>query len=265
MSILHGIILGLVEGITEFIPVSSSGHLILVHQIFDIQGINDLGVDAIFQFATILAVLVYFWSDLWHLLMVFIRMCMNKIVANEDKYMIQAIIIGTIPAVIFGLFLQKYMETTFRSSYLVAWTLLAGSFLMYIAERFAKQNKTLTASKGFIIGLFQSLALVPGISRSGSTISGGLFSGLTRESATRFSFLLSFPIIVGAGLKSFLEVYKTGEIASIGSLSLVVGFITSFVVGLATIHFLIEYLKTHKLTIFIWYRVLLALVIFAFV
>ncbi|MFZ2049139.1 MAG: undecaprenyl-diphosphatase UppP [Minisyncoccia bacterium] len=264
MSIFHAIILGIVEGATEFIPVSSSGHLILAHKMFNIQGINDLGVDAIFQFATILAVLVYFWSDLWHLMMVFIRMCMKKIVADEDKIMIYAIIVGTIPAVIFGLFLEKYMETIFRSSQLVAWTLIIGALVMYLAERYAKQNKTLTTNKGFIIGLFQTLALVPGVSRSGATISGGLFSGLTRESATKFSFLLSFPIIVGAGLKSFLDVYKTGEIATIGSLPLGIGFLVSFFVGLASIHFLIQYLKTHKLDIFIWYRVVLAVLIFVF-
>lgn len=263
MSVFHAIILGLVEGITEFIPVSSSGHLILAHQFFNIQAVNDLGVDAIFQFATILAVLVYFWSDLWHLFMVFIRMCMRKIVAEEDKFMIKAIVVGTIPAVIFGLFLEKDMKTIFRSSQLVAWTLLAGALLMFLAEKFARQNKTLTTSKGFIVGLFQSLALVPGISRSGATISGGLFSGLTREAATKFSFLLSFPIIVGAGLKSFIDVYKTGEMAAIGSVPLGIGFVVSFLVGLASIHFLIEYLKTHKLTVFIWYRIILALIIFA--
>lgn len=264
MTIIHAIILGLIEGITEFIPVSSSGHLILAHQIFNIQGVDDLGVDAIFQSATILAVLVYFWSDLWHLFKVFIRMCMKKIVANEDKNMIWAIIVGTIPGVIFGLMLEKYMKTTFRSSHLVAFTLLVGALLMYLAERYAKQNKTLTAGKGFFVGLFQSLALVPGISRSGATISGGLFSGLTRENATKFSFLLSFPIIVGAGVKSFLEVYKAGEITTIGSMPLAIGFVVSFITGLISIHFLIQYLKTHKLDVFIWYRVILAVAIFMF-
>ncbi len=264
MSVWHAIILGIVEGATEFIPISSSGHLILSHKILNIQGIESLSVDAIFQSATILAVLVYFWSDLCHLFKVFIRMGLRKIVANEDKIMIQAIIISTIPAVIIGLYVEKYMETTFRSAHLVAWSLLAGSLLMFLAEKYARQNKILSTGKGFIIGLFQSLALVPGVSRSGATISGGLFLGLTREMATRFSFLLSFPIIVGAGLKSFMEVYRAGEIASIGSLPLGIGFLVSFTVGLASIHFLIQYLKTHKLYIFIWYRIGLAVLILYF-
>ncbi|MDB5254396.1 MAG: undecaprenyl-diphosphate phosphatase [Parcubacteria group bacterium] len=263
MSLIHAIFLGLVEGLTEFIPVSSSAHLILARSIFSIHG-NDLAIDAIFQLATILAVAVYFFGDLWHLLKAFVRLLMRKIVADEDKRMIFAIILGTIPAVVLGLLLQKDMETIFRSTHLVAWTLILGSLLMVAADRYAKQNREVTVKRGIVVGFFQSLALIPGISRSGATISGGLFMGFKREEAARFSFLLSFPVIVGAGLKSILDIYKTGQLNSVWDFNITAGFVVAFVAGLASIHFLISYLKSHKLTVFVWYRVIVALLIFIF-
>lgn len=233
---IHALILGLVQGLTEFIPVSSSGHLIIVREFLVIHG-NDLAFDAILQLATILAVLVYFWKDLWGLL--------------YDWKKLKIIIIATIPAVVFGLLLEKYMETVFRNVLLVAIMLAVGSFIMLLSEYFSTKDKTLTLKNGFIIGLFQCLALVPGMSRSGMTISGGLFIGLSREEATRFSFLLSFPIILGSGLKKLLDIPHVDA-------SLSVAFIVSFIVGLGAIHFLIKFLKHHSLRLFAWYRILLA-------
>ncbi len=271
MTLLHATILGLVEGLTEFIPVSSSAHLILVRSIFNIHSGNDLAIDAVLQMATILAVLVYFFPDLWQLFKSFVRLCLRQIVSDEDKRMIWAIILGTIPAVIIGLLLEHYMETVFRNTHLLVWTLILGSALMFWAERKGKQDKTITAKKGLILGFFQSLALVPGISRSGATISGGLLNGLTRSDATRFCFLLSFPIIFGSGLKEFVGVFKSGAFdLSLGGgfdtlgFPLGIGFVVAFIVGLLSIHFLITYLKNHKLTLFIWYRVVLAVAILAF-
>ena len=231
--------LGLVQGLTEFIPVSSSGHLIALREIFFIHG-NDLAFDAVLQFATILAVLVYFWKDLWGLLF--------------DWKKLRIVILATIPAVIVGVLLEDYMETVFRNVILVALTLILGSVIMVAAEYFAKKNRELNVKNGIIIGLFQCLALVPGMSRSGMTISGGLFAGLDREAATRFSFILSFPIILGSGLK------KAIEMPSIDS-ELIFASLIAFVVGLAAIHFLIKYLKNHSLRIFVWYRIILAVAI----
>lgn len=247
MSYLESILLGLVQGLTEFIPISSSGHLILTREFLGLQAADALAVDAIFQLATILAVGVYFFRDL--------------ISMHKDRVLLKAVMFGTIPAIILGLLLEEKMETVFRSAHLVAWMLLAGSALMYIAERLAKEDSLLTTRKGLFIGLFQALALIPGVSRSGATISGGLINGLSRASAARFSFILSFPIIFGSGLKKFFEL---DGLVGIGA-SVWTGSFVAFVVGLGAIHFLIQYLKNHKLTPFIWYRVVLALVILLFV
>jgi undecaprenyl-diphosphatase len=234
--LISNIILGVVQGLTEFIPVSSSGHLILVREFLVVHG-NDLAFDAVLQLATILAVGVYFWKDLWALL--------------YDWRKLKIVIIATIPAVVLGLLLENYMETVFRNVLLVAIMLVVGSFIMLLSEYFAKKDKRLGLKNGFIIGLFQCLALIPGMSRSGMTISGGLFTGLDRETATRFSFLLSFPIIFGSGLKKAFDIQTF-------DLSFGLAFLTAFIVGLAAIHFLIKFLKHHSLRTFAWYRILLA-------
>ncbi len=249
MSYLDAVILGLVQGLTEFVPISSSGHLILVRELFHLSNQNALSVDAILQLATGLAIIVYFARDLKNFI--------------HDRTMILAIILGTIPAVVLGLFLESKMETIFRSSSLVACMLIVGACLMYAAEKFAKQDKPLDPKRGFIVGVFQALALIPGISRSGATISGGLFLGLTREAAARFSFLLALPIILGSGLKKLLELSGTNSFGDVG-LPLILGSFIAFGSGLWAIHFLINYLKNHKLTVFIWYRLVLAALILIF-
>ncbi len=267
MPLIQGIILGLVQGLTEFIPVSSSGHLVLTHALFG-EGSLDLAFDATLQLATVLAVLVYFWKDLLSIALNFFRIILKKEVSQKDKTMVWALLLGTIPAVIFGLLLESKMETVFRSTSLVAGALLFGSALMYLAERShvyqgdSLAKKDLTVMSGITIGLYQCLALIPGVSRSGATISGGLFQGLSREDATRFSFLLSFPIIFGSGLKQFIGLAGTGSALSF---SLLISFIVAFVTGYFAIQFLISYLKNHSLNIFIWYRVILAVLILLFI
>lgn len=264
MPLIDAVILGLVQGLTEFIPVSSSGHLIVVREIFNIGQTTGLEFDAVLQLATILAVFAYFFSDIMHLIKSAARLLLGKMVSVEDKRMLLAIMLGTIPAVCLGVFLEDEMGTIFRSADLVAGMLILGALLMVIAEKIGRQNASVSPRKGFEIGLFQSLALVPGVSRSGATISGGLLAGLTRAEAARFSFLLAFPIILGSGLKKLLEIGSGGELATLGPV-LGVGFIVSFVVGLAAIHFLIRYLQHNSLMIFVWYRVLLAFGILFFI
>jgi len=264
MDLLDGIILGIVQGLTEFLPVSSSGHLILAREVLGLPTDLGLSFDAVLQLATSLAVLVYFRVEFGRLLVAFIRLLQRKSVEASDKVLLLAITIGTIPAVIFGLLLEDYMETTFRSAELVAWTLIAGSVLFFLAEKFAKQSENLTVKKGLWIGLFQVLALIPGMSRSGMTISGGLFLGLTRETAARFSFMLAFPIIFGSGIKKFLELGANGALDEIG-LSLFVGALSAFIVGVLAIHYLLKYLRNHTLVVFIIYRLVIAGVIFVFI
>lgn len=258
-------LLGLVQGLTEFLPVSSSGHLIIARDLLSLNVPSGLAVDALLQLATVLAVVIYFRKDIGRLikaacLLVFGR---GDRVDTKERTLLLALIVGTIPAVIAGLLLEKMMDTVFRSAVLVAWMLLAGSGLFLIAEyvssRFAVK-KTITLWRGLVIGLFQSLALVPGMSRSGATISGGLLVGLSREEAARFGFLLSVPIILGAGAKKFLDLGMSGLLTTEWP-ALLVGSIVSFGVGLAVIHYLLRYVRNHTLLAFIAYRVVLAVLV----
>ncbi len=264
MDVVSGIILGVVQGLTEFLPVSSSGHLILAREILGLQTQNGLTVDAILQLATILAVGIYFWKDFVRLAQAALRLIARKPVEDQTRTLLFAILVGTVPALVAGLFLEHTMETIFRSATLVAITLLLGSALFWIAEKRAKQDSSISVRTGLLIGLFQVLALVPGISRSGATISGGLLLGLSRETAARFSFLLSFPIILGSGLKKLLDLYKDQSFQSM-EWPLLISFITAFVVGIFCIHFLLRFLKRHTLNIFIVYRVVLAVIVLAVV
>ena len=257
---LNSIVLGIVQGVTEFLPISSSGHLVLFRDILGFKTDYDLSFDAVLQLATGLALVVYFWKDILNLIFSFFKMIFGKQIEQKEKILIWAIILGTIPAVIGGLLLQTQMDTIFRNLHLVAYILIVGSIVMYLAEKFSKQNSNLTVGRGFIVGLFQVLALIPGFSRSGSTISGGLFMGLSREQAARFSFLLSIPIIVGSGSLKLFELTSKNELGGLG-LPLFVGSFFAFVTGLFVVHFLLKYLKNHKLDIFVIYRIFLAILI----
>lgn len=263
---LGGLILGVVQGLTEFLPVSSSGHLILARELLGANTEGGLAFDAILQLATVLAVLLYFRADVLHLITQTLRLIAGRghDVPREDRRLIIGLILGTIPGVFLGLLLEQVMETTFRDPRLVAVMLLAGSFLFLIAERFARQRTTHpTIAQSWWIGWFQTLALVPGVSRSGATISGGLLLGLTRETAARFSFLLSIPIIMGSGAKKLVDVLHVG-VADASWTTLLIGFGSAFIVGYGCIRFLLKYLKTHTLAAFAWYRVLLAVLVIVF-
>ena len=260
------IILGIVQGLTEFLPISSSGHLIFFREFLSIQQTNDLAFDAVLQLATTLAVFVYFRNDILQYIENFFLIITKKgdLVQKKDKILLYAIVVGTIPGVIAGLMLESSMETIFRNSALVAFSLIFGALVMLAAEKVVAlrviKKDELTVKKGLLIGCFQALALVPGFSRSGMTISGGLFSGLSREAATRFSFLLAFPILVGSGAKKIIDLAQEGVLLSSG-LELLAGSVAAFVVGIIAIHFLLSYLKNNTLHVFIWYRIALAIVI----
>jgi len=260
MTLLDSIILGIVQGLTEFVPISSSGHLIIAREFFNISLENSVFFDVMLHLATLLAVIIYFWKDIWQIKMSFWNWIFKKQeMPHDEKVMTISIIVGTIPAVFFGFFLQDMIETTFRNATLVAWALIAGSVLFAFAERVGKQDKELTVKKGFLIGFFQSLALIPGMSRSGSSIAGGLILGLDREKAARFSFLLAIPIFIGVALKKIIDI---GGLPNEDFSILIAGSLSAFIVGMLAIHYLLKFLRNHSLYIFVWYRVALAFLIF---
>lgn len=244
-------ILGVVQGVTEFLPVSSSGHLILARDVLGFTTEYGLAIDAVLQLATALAVIVYFFKDL------------VAIVTERKVALALALAVGTVPAVIAGLFLETSMETLFRSSELVAYALIVGSLIMLLAEYLARERTVLLSwREGLVVGLFQCLALVPGMSRSGMTIAGGMFLGLTRTEAARFGFLLAVPILLGSGFKKLAELGSAGILSEFGP-ALLTGFVVSFVSGLIAIYLLLAIVRRTPLTVFVVYRVALALLILA--
>jgi undecaprenyl-diphosphatase len=260
MELLMAFVLGLVQGLTEFLPISSTGHLILVRQIFPTEGeAHALAFDAVLHLATVAAIFLYFARDIGLLIHSALRMLGRLPVDERDRMLLLALITGTIPAGLVGFFLESYMETLFRRPLLVAGVLIAGSLVFAYAEyihAYAGRRASLSPSVGFKIGLFQTLALIPGMSRSGISIAGGLILGLTRIEAARFAFLLALPIMSGAGLKKLIELLTTDDPIAWGSV--IVGAITAFFVGLGAIHFMMQFMRTNTLWPFIWYRILLA-------
>jgi undecaprenyl-diphosphatase len=263
LTVLQSLVLGAVQGLTEFLPISSSGHLILARELLGINTESGLAFDAVLQLGSILAVFIYFRQDIVRLFGAFFSLFRPQSPtpspqSRTDRQLLLAILLGTIPALVLGLLFEKTMETVFRSPLLVAVTLALGSLMFYLAEKSASQKSKLPSLRqAWWIGVFQCLALVPGVSRSGSTISGGLFLGLDRVAATRFGFLLSLPIITGAGLFKLLKIIKGGA-ADFDLLGLSVGFVAAFAVGYLCIAWLIGYLKNNSLMVFVWYRLALS-------
>jgi undecaprenyl-diphosphatase len=259
MGIIESIILGFVQGITEFLPISSTGHLIIAREIFGITAQNALAFDAVLHLATVTAVIVYFQRDLRVLVHAVLRKLGRLPVNARDLTLVYAVAAGTVPAVVAGLLLESTMETLFRNPLLVAGVLVLGSFLFMYAEwvydRSHPQNE-MSVWKGIQIGLFQVLALIPGMSRSGATIAGGMLLGLTRHEAARFAFLMAIPVMLGAGSKKLLELITSP--VPVPWAGVVVGGITAFIIGLLAIHFMLQFVRTHSLWPFIWYRIILA-------
>src|SRR3990167_8381709 len=252
MNYLLAILAGAVQGLTEFLPISSTGHLIIFEKIFGISQTEfGLAFDASLHLGTLLAICLFFYKDYFQ-------------VFNPKNGLIAKLAVGTLPAVIFGLLLETQIETTFRQTWIVALSLIIFSLVFILAEKLGKQSKSkdkTTVVGSLVIGLFQSLALIPGISRSGSTISAGLFLVLKREEAAKFAFILAGPVIAGAGLKKFFEVITTQKFGS-GDLNFfLVGMISSAVFGYLTIKYFLKYLSTKTLYPFVAYRIALGVIL----
>jgi undecaprenyl-diphosphatase len=260
VSTLHAIVLGVVQGLTEFVPVSSTAHLRIVPAFL---GWGDPGsaFTAVVQLGTMVAVLIFFRADLWRIARAWLEALRDRSRQGElDVRMGWYIILGTIPISIFGLAFKNPIETGGRSLYLIGAALIVLGFVLLWAERRSTRDRELGDIRrrdGVLIGIAQALALVPGVSRSGATISAGLFLGFDRESAARYSFLLSIPAVLLSGLFEFAEVLTghTKNHTSVGSLA--VATVLAFFVGYASIAFLLRYLTTHSTRVFVAYRVVL--------
>lgn len=262
MTFFESVTLGVIQGLTEFLPISSSGHLVLAHDFLGVVGEGSLAFDAVLHLATATAVLIYFKTDFWILFQALLRKLGRLPVHAPDLTMAYALLIGTIPAVIIGIFLEDIIATLFRNPLLVAGSLIAGSLLFIYAEWFyynSTPQNDMSLSKAVKIGLFQCLAFVPGFSRSGATIAGGMLMGLSRSEAARFGFLLAVPLLMGAGGKKLLELISTGGDFAWGTIF--AGAIAAFVVGLLAIHFMLTFVRKYSLWPFVWYRLFLALLV----
>lgn len=259
MSWAESIILGLVQGITEFLPISSSGHLVLVRTVLETGVEYGLAFDAVLHLATVLAVVVYFWRDLYVLGQTALRKLGRLPVNQEDEILLYALAIGTVPGVILGLVLESYLDYLFQTPVLVAIFLILSAVFFMVAEyvQFSRPPRSsVTVRRGFIIGCFQVLALLPGVSRSGITIGAGMVLGLPRTTSARFSFLLAIPITLGVGAKKLLDLIVVGEAVDI--VPVVVAAVVSFVSALVVIHYFMQFLRRHTLWPFIWYILILA-------
>ena len=266
MSIIEAIVLGLVQGLTEFIPISSTGHLKIVPELL---GWGDPGAatSAVIQFGTILAVIIYFFRDIVRLTVGFFRGLVSRnLFGDPDSREAWYVIIATIPIVVVGVLLEKHIETTFRSTWVVTFMLVFVALLMQIAELYAKRRGFRTAEEfnvrdAITMGLGQCIALVPGASRSGSTIMSALFRRVTHEYAARFSFIMSIPAITAAGVYELVS--EREHLATIGTTPMIVSIVVAFISGWASIFFLLRYLRTHTTHIFIYYRYALGAIMVA--
>lgn len=266
MTTFEAVLLGFVQGITEFLPISSTGHLVLARSLFGFAEDNALAFDAVLHLATAAAVIVYFLPDIILLINTVLRKLARLPVNEKDIRLVWALIVGTIPAVVLGLMLESLMETMFRNPLLVAGVLIAGSLLFMYAEwryLIEPRREQMDTIKGLKIGLFQSLALIPGMSRSGASIAGGMLLGLSRAEAARFAFLLAIPVILGAGSKKLIELMMADQ--AVAWTAVIIGAITAFITGLAAIHFMLAFVRRYSLWPFIWYRIILAGLVIVFV
>jgi undecaprenyl-diphosphatase len=263
MSLWEAIVLGAVQGLSEFLPISSSGHLILIPWLF---GWKDPGLafDVFLHLGTALALIIYFFGDLWRVFFGGLSSLWERRVGFEiDRLLFWWILVGTIPAVVAGLAFGDYIEAHLRSPLLVAFFLAGVGFLIFWVDWQYPATRSLeemTTGEAFLIGLAQAVALIPGVSRSGSTMAMARRLGFTRPAAARFSFLMSVPIVFGAlALEGRKVIGHLG--GEVGTAYLISGLISSFVVGILSIHFMLQFLRRSSLKVFAWYRLLVAAMI----
>lgn len=266
MSILQAIVLGLVQGATEFAPVSSSGHLILVPWMFGWGAIGDADLQKSFDVAlhmgTLLGALIYFRHDVARYAAAWFRSIATRRISTPDERIAWALFVGTIPGAVAGALFENVIQEKLGAPLLIAVMLVAFALLLVFVDRRARSDRpfdSIGPKTGLLLGTAQALALQPGVSRSGVTITAARAMGLDRESAARFSFLLSLPIIAGAGAYKAVDLAQTGLQGH--AAEFVAGMVASAISGFVVIWGVLRYLKRHDFMIFLWYRVAVAVVV----
>ena len=260
-EIIRAVILGIIQGLGEFLPISSSAHLIFVRYLFGFPEMS-ISFDVALHFGTLIAVMFIFWKD-W---LKYINGVYQKVVHKKSSFennMFWYLVAATIPGALIGMLLEKQVETIFRTNMiLIASTLAIMGVLLYFGDRYAEKKykkqttfEQLTFKQTFIIGLSQAFAVIPGFSRSGTTILAARLMGITREASAKFTFLLSAPIIFGA------TIVKVKDLITGFNLELVVGIFTAAIVGIITIKFLLSYIKNNGFAIFAYYRIVIAVIV----
>jgi undecaprenyl-diphosphatase len=269
MGWFEAVVLGVVQGLTEFLPISSNAHLRIVGAAF---GWSDPGAafTAITQIGTELAVLLYFARDIGSIIAAWFGSIIGRRKRNDpDARMGWLIIVGSIPIIVLGLLFQKQIETSLRDLRIIAIALVAFSLVLYVADRRGAKDRhlaDLTVGHGIVFGFAQALALIPGVSRSGGTITAGLFLGYTRAAAARYSFLLAIPAVLGSGLYEAYKAFKGGvHGAQVDWPPTIVATVLAFVVGLSVIAWLLRYLNRGSFVPFVVYRVVLGLLVLGLV
>ena len=270
-DILRAVLLGVVQGLTEFLPVSSTGHLILTEELLGIkEGDFGLRFDAAIHLGTLAAVLLYFRTTFTALIgSWFAGLAARRWDDTPQSRIAWLIIIGTIPAGVIGAAIESTAEDAFRSPALVATMLILFTLPMLLAERYGGKWRDMDSARvpdALLLGLAQSVALIPGVSRSGITISAAMFDGFRREQAAVFTFLLSAPIIAAAGGKQLLDIARgSGDGAGLGISMYLAGMVTAFIVGFGAIAFLVRFLRSNSLHVFVGYRIAIGMLVLALV
>lgn len=256
MTVLQAIILGALQGLTEFIPISSSAHLVLVRWLFNWpRGPEAFAFDVLVQVGTLVAVFAYFWRDLWAIARgVLAGLAARRPFATPEARLGWWVVVATVPAVVLGLLFKDFFEETFGDAVWTAVQLVLNGLLLIAAERLTRRRQsrgldTLNLADAAFIGLAQAAAILPGISRSGATISGALSRGLERRSAARFSFLMSVPVMLGAGLVAAVDLVDLPDFSAY-LLPITIGFLVAAVVGYLSIRWLLGYLSRHSMEAF---------------
>lgn len=264
MSFFQAMVLGIIQGLTEFLPISSTGHLRVVPEFF---GWQDPGAafTAVTQLGTMAAVLHYFRNDLWKISKGFLAGLRNEAQRTTEEFRLGSyILIGTLPICVFGFIFRHQIETVARSLSLIGTTLIVLGLVLLVAERVGKRTRTINSFRlrdGIVIGFAQACALVPGVSRSGATITAGLFLNFKREDAARYSFLLSVPAVVLSGL---FELKGIGGDSHVSLWATLVATVFAFIVGWLSIAWLLKFLGSHSTMVFIVYRIILGATVLLF-